>query len=406
VKRRLKGGGVEVGVSEAAGYTHGDFFIHVAGREILLTRNSLEALTEPIPEPEGPQVGDEVMAEWLDDEWDCGRYHVVRNPDGSAGSWTARVDGTDPVWKSDGEAAGRDDGPWPLLALHPVERWEEPTPTPPVDPLIRAADHFRERINERINREVSMHVHGTPTPPVDPVEQPEILFCEYRLFRQPDGTLRDQHGDTWRGSLKEGLIGPMKDGVDYTIKARPLKPVDPVEEAWEKVEQWDVVEAGHIRAAVEATLAPLREQVQALSDRVLDLDEQIIDLRNRGETRAVRTVRTVAEKDAAGGEEGPSVEEVLAWLEYLGGDGPMPRLMGDARTFPATAIRLIREGQRDTRAVLTEEMVERACEAACPVGTDCEPWHTRYESHKAWFRRAMRRALLSTGLVREADHGE
>jgi len=315
VKRRLRNVEVEIYPSD----TEGEWLVWLVGSSgegWRVNAEELEALIEPIPEePEGPKVGDEVDGAWLDDEYWEERYHVVRNPDGSAGSWGRKVKGTEKVYNSDGVGASKADGPWSLLALHPVERWEEP-------------------------------------------------------------------------------------------EATPAPPVDPVEEAWKELAGHFGPGASMIRAAVEATVAPLREQVQALSDRVLDLDEQIIDLRNRGETRAVRTVRTVAEKDAAGGEEGPSVEEVLAWLEYLGGDGPMPRLMGDARTFPATAIRLIREGQRDTRAVLTEEMVERACEAACPVGTDCEPWHTRYESHKAWFRRAMRRALLSTGLVREADHGE
>jgi len=106
----------------------------------------------------------------------------------------------------------------------------------------------------------------------------------------------------------------------------------------------------------------------------------------------VRTVRTVAEKDAAGGEGGPSVDHVVAWLEYLGGDGPMPELRADARDFPNHAISLIREGQRDTRPVLTEEMVERAKEA--------------YLQDPGSLANGIRAALLATGLVREADHGE
>jgi hypothetical protein len=222
-----------------------------------------KAFTEPIPEePEGPKVGDEVTGEWLRSEYDKGRFHVARNLDGPAGSWAYAVHGADFLRLANGdEATGSSDEKLTLLALHPVERWEE------------------------------------PTPPVDPVEEPEILFCKYRLFRQPDGTLRDQHGDTWRGSLKEGLIGPMKDGVDYTIKARPLKPVDPVEEAWAELALESNAEClgteyiRSFRAAVEATVAPLRDQVQALSDRVAELEEQIIDLRNRGATRPVRTVR-------------------------------------------------------------------------------------------------------------------
>jgi len=307
----------------------------IYGFEVL----ELHALTEPIPEePDGPRAGDEVDGAWLDDEWEAGRFHVVRNPDGSAGSWGRKVEGTERVYGSDGDTAGLAGGPWPLLALHPVERWEEPEPEPeePEGPQVgdevtwewlrdeRRAGRFHV-VRNKYGRACSSNgrIPGTeevgfrfpytllalhpverweepeanPTPPVDPVEEPEILFCKYRLFRQPDGTLRDQHGDTWRGSLKEGLIGPMKDGVDYTIKARPLKPVDPVEEAWAELALESNAEClgteyiRSFRAAVEATVAPLRDQVQALSDRVAELEEQIIDLRNRGATRPVRTVR-------------------------------------------------------------------------------------------------------------------
>jgi hypothetical protein len=154
----------------------------------------------------------------------------------------------------------------------------------------------------------------------------------------------------------------LREPIPEEPEANPVPPVDSVEEAWAEARLALDVNPnalGTLRAAVEATQAPLREQVQALSDRVLELEdaekkrpevslwhatqlvarvealesneahhvqsvwaqaevvarleEQIIDLRNRGATRAVRTVRTAAEKDAAGGEEGPSVEEVVAW---------------------------------------------------------------------------------------------
>jgi hypothetical protein len=88
----------------------------------------------------------------------------------------------------------------------------------------------------------------------------------------------------------------------------------------------------------------------------------------------------VSEKNVAGGEEGPSVEEVQEWLRDPSGISRARDKWGTTQ-LSAAASRLIREGQRDTRPVLTNEMVERASTVLPAKG--------------------MRAALLSTGLVTE-----
>jgi hypothetical protein len=231
-----------------------------------------------------------------------------------------------------------------------------------------------------------------------------------------------------------------------------------VEEAWEA-----------ICASVEATVAPLREKlealedyeeqaalvsarisqrVQALSDRVAALEantahhEQAIgeqyaavggmatgtrlspeaekvydsnpnpkEVMPDGNPRPHVTPPPVAEKDAAGGEEGPSVEEVLLWIqfvttgkvEYVQIESIVDR-WGGTRLAEA-CIRLIRAGQRDTRPVLTDEMKRSAAVGFHRTYTGLA-LSARTEMEQQRWVEAAGYALLATGLVREASDGE
>jgi hypothetical protein len=238
----------------------------------------------------------------------------------------------------------------------------------------------------------------------------------------------------------------------YEVYTNPTPPVDPVEEAWDRVppvggsrgasastivaqaplrEQFDELCTLHARLggrvvglekrieALEANVAHHEQSVWAQAEVVARLDEQIIDLRSRGTTRAVRTVRNpnpkevmpddgngpdprpvtpppVAEKDAAGGE-GGSRHQGPRWHQLDIGGILTARVYGQSDEEIAERVALLegafREGQRDTRAVLTDEMVEAA-------------FTKYYEDLPGNPRHCMRRALLSTGLVREASDGE
>lgn len=124
-----------------------------------------DLITEPIPEePAGPKVGDEVTAEWLDSEWSRGRYHVVRNPDGSAGAWAASVPGANAVRHD-----GTEEQTWPLLALHPVERWEEPRDERGVADLTG----YRPQDNIELIKKLRLQpIHEQPAQETDSTEPP------------------------------------------------------------------------------------------------------------------------------------------------------------------------------------------------------------------------------------------
>lgn len=143
----------------------------------------------------------------------------------------------------------------------------------------------------------------------------------------------------------------------------------------------------------DRAMADLLARVEALEERDIEHSDKIGQLMSKvGLTRSVQTVRNPAPAAA----DGPSAEEVLAWLSAAAAEAEHPMI--------DHAIRLIRAGQEEERPVLTAEMVEKACRAMYPKDDPSTvPWGARWPTNStADTRNRMGRALLATGAFWEA----
>jgi len=224
------------------------------------------------------------------------------------------------------------------------------------------------------------------------------------------GQVEHRKGSLWHAFM-EGWLAAKANPIPEEPEATPTPPVDPVEEAWEMVRGWR--SSDNIRAAVEATQAPLREQVQALSDRVAALEANVAH-----HEQSIGEQYAAVGGSATGTRLSPEAEKVLTdnlWDLYITNPNPK-EVMPDGNPRPHVTPPPVAEQdaaggdvcecavywpgqghppdcptmQRDTRPVLTDEMVERAKEA--------------YLQGPGSVANGIRAALLSTGLVREADH--
>lgn len=275
----------------------------------------LDLITEPIPEePAGPKVGDEVTMQWLWSEYANGRYHVVRNPGGTAGSWNRRVEGTGFV-----SGIGRDQL-WPLLALHPVERWEEPQPMP-------ADTRTIERDTEIANLRSELQAVS------DRVKELEALA---------------QHA----GSPPPDKNTPMEERRHAVTVAPGVMP--------EIVLDFD---------------DDLLDEVLLASD---DFNpKEVMPDAGAGDATTAPDVAPPpgAEQDAPGGDE-PSVEDVLEWLDDIAGGW----VATPGAKQPGAAARIIRERGEEIerlteRLTITDEKVEAAYKAWIRGPSSMQAWN-------------------------------